>query len=132
MSCLIQVTGVSQADIDDVAKFGPILIDYLQADPKTRKQNLSESYPAEVNERLIILENTGKRIFKKWAKIIRLFGKPGSITRKPILLFFSIYLIMVITLLFPINFLIFGTYKLLFKKRLNSKLEYFSKNIKSA
>ncbi len=121
--------GVSRQDIENASRFGSIILDYLQTDPGKGKPTLSKDYPAEVNARLIGLERTGRRAFKIWARLINALGEPRSWARKPILLSFIVYLVVAMTVLFPVNYLIYLLHRIFNKKGLQKKTEYYSKNL---
>ena len=123
--------GVSREDIEDLSRFGIVIENHLSQGSLEKRTNLSAEYPAPVEQRLIFIENTGKRIFKIWARVIRRFGGPGSVRRKPVVLIFSIYLIVVMTIFFPINKLSFLLQKIFNKRKLQTATTYYSKNIGS-
>ena len=122
----LPAAGVNEEDITALSQYGEVLqAAVLQ---NQLEQNFSEDYPTEVQPNLILLEQNGKRIFKKWAGLIRLFGGPGSLSRLPLLLLFSVYLITAISIMFPVNILVFQLYKTLFRRKLEQRVDSYSKN----
>ncbi|MBU2512616.1 dialkylresorcinol condensing enzyme DarA [bacterium] len=121
--------GVSNEDIKNASKFGNVIKDYLAPDNPDLKANLSLDHPAEVEKRFVVVEKSAKRIFRVWARFIRLFGKPGSLTRKPIILIFTIYMFTVISLFFFINKGVFFLIKTFKGKELERRADYFAKNL---
>jgi hypothetical protein len=120
--------GVSQRDIEGASRFGNIILDYLHRRPTENKPRLSETYPAEVNPKLIGNERTGRRVFNIWARLIKAAGPSGSRARKLLLRFFMVYLVVVMVAAFPINYLIYLLQRILNKKGLQKKVAYYSKN----
>jgi hypothetical protein len=125
---LLPSAGVSQRDIEGASRFGNVILDYLQRNPTENKPRLCENYPAEVNPKLMGNERTGRRVFKIWARLIKSVGNSGSSARKLILRFFMVYLVVVMIVAFPFNYLIYLLQRILNKKGLQKKVEYYSKN----
>ena len=119
--------GVSESDIQQAPRFGEIILQYLKSGDYQSAKNLSHHYPAEVIPRLISVEKAGRRVFTIWAKLIRRLGKQGSWLRIPFLLLFMVYLITVISLLFPLTFILYHLKRVLNPKALLKDVDYFSK-----
>ncbi len=71
-----------------------------------------------VTPRLAMSERAGFRAFKVWSKLIRAFGQRGSWQRRPILLVFSIYLIVMVLTVVPTSLLLQWLLSPLLKSRL--------------
>lgn len=100
--------GVSQKDINDSVKFGPIISHYL------KENTLSKLQPALLNAGAVIIKpfliTTDKRaniIFEKWAKIIQSKGPVNSEKRGIWLKIFKYYLLIAIWVVAPIVFILF-------------------------
>ncbi len=119
--------GVSDNDIQQAKKFGIIILEYLQSGSYKTAKSLHEQHPAEVIPRLISIERAGNRVFKLWARVIKSIGTQGSWLRTPFLLLFMVYLVTVISLLFPVTFLLYHMKRVLNPASLAKDIEYFSK-----
>ncbi len=118
--------GVSRQDIDGAGRYGSLLLQYVLDDPENRPATLFEQCPAEVDPRLIGVEQAGRRVFKIWAKLIRSRGEPGDRSRTLRVRAFMVYLTLVLTLLFPLTYLVYRIQKLVNPKGLQRKVAYFS------
>ena len=120
--------GVSQKDIDEAIKFGPIIYDHLQSGNYNNLQN------ALLNENAVVIKpflvTTDKRanvIFSKWAKLIRSKGDKNSPKRRFWTKFFNYYLLFAIWIIAPIVFILFlFTYIFSITKIKNDRLYYSS------
>lgn len=119
--------GVSQKDINQASIFGEIILQYLLSDDCKTQENLTHKYPAEVMPRLIGVEKAGRRVFTLWAKLISTMGKPGAFLRKPFLLLFMVYLITVISIVFPLTYFTYQLKRLLHPKAIKKDMDYYSK-----
>lgn len=124
---LLPKAGVSDSDINQASESGEIILQYLNSGSYKTQKNLSHKHPAEVSARLFSVEKAGQRIFRIWAKFIRAIGKPGSLLRKPFLLIFMVYLITVISIIFPITYFTFQLKRLLRPKSIKKDIVYYSK-----
>jgi len=119
--------GVADSDIQQAPLFGEIILQYLESGDYQSAKSLSHRYPAEVIPRLISVEKAGNRVFIVWAKLIQNIGRQGHWLRIPFLLLFMIYLITVISLLFPLTFILYHLKRVLKPKALLKDVDYFSK-----
>jgi len=119
--------GVSEDDINQASAFGEIILEYLLSDNYKAHKNLAQEHPAEVMPRLIGVEKAGRRVFTLWAKLISTMGKPGAFLRKPFLLIFMVYLITVITIVFPLTYFTYQFKRLLNPKAIKKDMDYYSK-----
>jgi len=118
--------GVAPEDIDGARSHGAVLAEYLHRPPEDRQTTLFEQCPAEVDARLIGAEKAGRRVFKIWARLIRSRGRPGDRARTPLLRVFIVYLALVITVLFPITYLVYRIRRVVSSRKLREEVEYFS------
>jgi hypothetical protein len=111
--------GVSPEEIHGARRFGLALADGLNKDQeKSGQPMLSGLRAVVVNPRLAISERAGKRAFRVWSKLIRLFGDRGQWRRRPVLLLFVMYLIVLIVTVVPISLLLQWLLSPLLKPRL--------------
>jgi hypothetical protein len=118
--------GVSRQDIDAAGRDGSVLLQYLLEGTEQQPATLFEQCPAEVDPRLIGVERAGRRVFTIWAKLLRSRGAPGDRSRTLWVRAFMVYLTLVLTLLFPLTYLVYRVQKLVNPKALQRKVAYFS------
>ena len=98
----------------------------MQKPPETREATLFERCPAEVDPRLIGVEKAGRRVFTIWAKLIRSRGGPQDRSRTLRVRAFMVYLVGVITFLFPLTYLVYRIRKLIAPGGIQREVAYFS------
>ena len=99
--------GVAPEEIEKASRFGRALADALDHDgEKSGAPMLSGLRATTVNPRLALSEKAGQRAFRVWSKLIRIFGKRGQWRRRPILLVFVLYLIVLILTVVPLSLLV--------------------------
>lgn len=115
----LPAAGVSPEEIRQASRFGLALADGLNNDQeKSGLTMLAGLRAVTVNPRLAISERAGKRAFGVWSKLIRLFGKRGQWRRRPALLLFALYLIILILSVVPLSLLLQWLFSPLLKPRL--------------
>lgn len=106
------IFGLSSAGIDEIEikktqRFGKALVDALKSDKEKENKSLLYGLKAvEVNTKLIKSEKIGTKSFTIWGGLIRKIGKPGDIKRKPIVMLYLIFLLLMIITVVPINMII--------------------------
>lgn len=111
--------GVAPEEIRRARRFGRALADALAHDrEKSAHPMLTGLCAVTVNPRLAISERAGRRAFGVWSRLIRAFGQRGSWQRRPILLVFSIYLIVMVLTVVPTSLLLQWLLSPLLKSRL--------------
>lgn len=99
--------GISEKDIQNASRFGEAIIEGLNVNKETSGQPLVSGLgAAKTDYGLIKSEKIGFRSFKIWGKLIRKTGKPGEIARKPILIIYLVFLILMIITIVPVNMLL--------------------------
>ena len=104
--------GMSEAGIDpielrDSSRFGKALLKALQEDKEKENISLLHGLKAvEVNPKLIRSEKIATKSFKIWGGWIRKLGSPGSNKRKPVVLLYLVFLLLIIMTIVPINMVI--------------------------
>lgn len=97
--------GVSQEDIDNAQRFGKAILQGLLNNRET--ESLCTGLKAcRVDEKLIPSEKMATKSFKIWGALIRKLGDPGSTQRKPAVLLYLVFLLLIILTVVPINMLI--------------------------
>jgi hypothetical protein len=99
--------GISQKDIDDASRFGKAIIFGLAQGKEKSVLPLCDGLGAvNVNIKLIKSEKIATKSFKIWGSLIRKIGKPGDFKRKPVVLLYLIFLLLIIVTIVPLNMLI--------------------------
>ncbi|WP_152207154.1 dialkylrecorsinol condensing enzyme [Marinobacter changyiensis] len=98
--------GVSQRDITGCDRFGIRIRERLQAGNALDETLLRGLHAVTVDDRLISSERTGKRAFRLWGRLLRAVGPAGSWQRRPVLAFYSVFLIAMILTVVPLGVLV--------------------------
>ncbi|WP_191858276.1 dialkylrecorsinol condensing enzyme DarA [Hanstruepera ponticola] len=124
--------GVSQKDIDEATKFGPIILNHLQKNDFTGLQNnLLEKNAVKIKPFLITVDKRANVIFSKWAQFIQSKGDKNAPKRQFWVKIFNYYLLFVIWFIAPIVFILFLlTYLPLYGKIKRDKVYYASVALK--
>ncbi|MCH2221415.1 MAG: hypothetical protein MK097_14005, partial [Dechloromonas sp.] len=111
--------GVAPEEIKEARRFGRALADALDSNAERSGQPMLRGLRAvTVNPRLAISERAGRRAFGVWSRLIRAFGQRGSWQRRPALLVFSLYLIVMVLTVVPTSLLLQWLLSPLLKSRL--------------
>lgn len=118
--------GVSETDIKRSIRFGRALRDALEADLEQRNAPLLSGLAAvEAQPQLLVSERAGSRSFYLWGKLLRVAGPPGAWQRKPLLVFYVIFLLAIIVTVVPISLALQTLLRPLIKRRLAAlKIEF--------
>ncbi|WP_104734925.1 hypothetical protein [Hanstruepera ponticola] len=124
--------GVSQKDIDEATKFGPIILNHLQKNDFIGLQNsLLEKNAVKIKPFLITVDKRANVIFSKWAQFIQSKGDKNAPKRQFWVKIFNYYLLFVIWFIAPIVFILFLlTYLPLYGKIKRDKVYYASVALK--
>jgi len=110
---------VAPEEIRAARRFGQALAAALDRNDETTGQPMLSGLRAvTVNPRLAISERAGRRAFGVWSRLIRAFGQRGSWQRRPALLVFSLYLIVMVLTVVPSSLLLQWLLSPLLKSRL--------------
>jgi hypothetical protein len=113
--------GVASSDITGAARFGRALVDaLLDGREQSEQPMLCGLRAVSVDPSLLVSERAGQRVFGVWAGLIRLFGKPGQLRRRPVLLLFVIYLVSAIILVVPLSLALQWLFAPLLKNRMKA------------
>ena len=111
--------GVSENDIQRSIRFGRALRDALAADLEQHDAPLLSGLAAvEAQSQLMVSERAGTRSFYLWGKLLRAAGPPGAWQRKPLLVFYVIFLLAIIVTVVPISLTLQTLLRPLIKRRL--------------
>ncbi|RRS30017.1 MAG: dialkylresorcinol condensing enzyme [Epsilonproteobacteria bacterium (ex Lamellibrachia satsuma)] len=113
--------GISQRDIDEASRFGErlkiALKDNKEKEGKPILQNLGA---VNVDGKLIASEIIATRSSKIWGKIIKLFGKKRSFGRRVGLTLYSIFLVLLVFTIVPLNIMVRKLLNIFQKEKLRS------------
>lgn len=99
--------GILQSDIDNASRFGKRLNEALKADKEKEAKPLLRNLDAvNINGKLIASEIIGTKSFKIWAKIVKFCGNKNSIGRKIAVTFYTIFLVILVFTIVPLNILV--------------------------
>ncbi|MDC0932237.1 dialkylresorcinol condensing enzyme [Arcobacteraceae bacterium] len=118
--------GVSQSEIESASRFGRAIQQGLDNDNEQSFKSLCYGLGAvNVNEKLIKSEQIATRSFEIWGKLIRKLGKPGDFKRKPVVMLYLVFLLLIIMTVVPINMLIQIINRKINKKSVELQKEHF-------
>jgi len=118
--------GISDEDIRFSSRFGKAILKGLLENKKQNNTSFCHGLGAVcVNEKLIRSEQIGIKSFHIWGKIIRKIGKVGDIKRKPIVLLYLFFLILMIITVVPINMIVQTINRKINKNKVNLQKEYY-------
>jgi hypothetical protein len=107
-----RLLGLPPAGIDDTSiaqarRFGHALRDGLRANAERESGPMLHGLQAcEANPGLLVSERAGTRSFYLWGKLLRAAGAPQAPMRKPLLLLYIVFLILLILTVVPISLLL--------------------------
>lgn len=120
--------GISPADVSTAGRFGHAIAAALASDTLDgRRPVLQGLRAATVDDRLIASERIGKRSFRIWGRLLRLFGKPGAPARRPVLVIYVIFLVAMILTVVPLSMLLRALLRPLLAQRLQEAKDAFER-----
>jgi len=118
--------GISDKDIEEADRFGPIILDSVENDNLNGLQGrLLEEKSVEIMPSILSIEKKGKKIFRIWSKFILKKGGPGNPAREPRLKMFKWYLLFVIFIVSPIVTMFFYLTYPLFHFKIKRDINYY-------
>ena len=122
----LPMAGVAAAEIKRSIRFGRALRDALHADLEQGDAPLLRGLGAvEAQPQLLVSERAGSRSFYLWGKLLRLAGPPGAWQRKPLLVFYVIFLLGIIVTVVPLSLALQRLLRPLLRQRLAAlKIEF--------
>lgn len=123
---LIPKAGVAEKEIVASERFGRRIRDRLRFKGEVSPDMFQGLSAVRVNEGLISSEKTAKRAFRLWGRLLRSLGPHGAWQRKPVLAFYSVFLVAMILTVVPAGMLIKRLISPLTRKRTAKQKAYFS------
>lgn len=118
--------GIAEEDIKNACRFG-LAIEHglLKNYEKSGQPMLGGLSAVNTDYSLIQSEKVGYRSFRVWGKLLRKIGKRGDPKRKPILVLYLVFLILMILTVVPVNIILKRISTLFFKtQQAHTKSEY--------
>ncbi|MDD5385572.1 MAG: dialkylresorcinol condensing enzyme [Sulfuricurvum sp.] len=120
----LSAAGISQDVIQKSTRFGEAIVKGLASNKEVENAPMLHGLGAVcVDPRFIASEKIGKRSFRIWGKLIRLFGKRGSWSRRPILGIYVLFLITLIVSVVPLNMALQSIIRRLFKGKMDKIIQ---------
>lgn len=99
--------GIHQDEITAASRFGRAIVQALENNWEKENRSLCHGLNAvNVNEKLIKSEKIGKKSFLIWGKLIRQMGAAGNKKRYPAIALYTVFLIVIILTVVPINMMV--------------------------
>jgi hypothetical protein len=123
--------GLPSAGIDDTRiaqteRFGHAICDGLRTDAELKATPMLQGLRACVaNPGLLVSERAGTRSFYLWGKLLRAAGEPRAPLRKPLLLLYIVFLVMLIVTVVPVSLLLQALFRPLLKRRMQVLKQQF-------
>ncbi|MEO7997464.1 MAG: dialkylresorcinol condensing enzyme [Gemmatimonadaceae bacterium] len=123
---LIPRAGVKPEQITASVRFGDRMADVLRRDGAIDEHLLQGLGAVRINEKLIASEKTARRSFLIWGKLFRSLGPTGAMARKPVIIFYFVFLFTLIVTFIPISILIKKLLAPFAKAHVASQKAYFA------
>lgn len=118
--------GISQKDIKDASRFGHAIKEALEKDLEKDHKSICRGLNAvNVNEKLIKSEQIGTKSFIIWGKLIRKIGKAGDLKRRPFIALYTLFLILMIITVVPINMIVQTIIRKINKNKIQEQKAYY-------
>ncbi|MCD6433096.1 MAG: dialkylresorcinol condensing enzyme, partial [Sulfurimonas sp.] len=118
--------GILQREIDQTAKFGKRLNEALKQNREKEGKPLLKNLGAvNVNGKLIASEIIATRSSKIWAKLIKLFGSKDSFGRKVGMTIYSVFLVILVFTVVPLNIMVRKILNIFQKEKLKALEEKY-------
>jgi len=115
---LIPRAGVAPEKIAACSRFGQRIAQALATDAPLDESLLSGLAAVQVNTAVLASEKAGRRSFQLWGSLLRKLGPQGSWQRKPVLLLYIVFLVLLILTVVPASFALRWLLKPWLKQRL--------------
>jgi hypothetical protein len=100
----LPAAGISEPDISNCRRFGLALRDALHDNAERGTQPLLRGLQAcDADPHLYVSERAGTRSFHLWGKLLRAMGEPGQWRRRPFLMAYVVFLILLILTVVPLS-----------------------------
>ena len=99
--------GIDPKQINNTKRFGKAIVEALKNDKEKEHIPLLQGLKAvEVNSKLIRSEKIATKSFHIWGSLIQKLGEPGDIKRKPVVILYLMFLLLIIVTIVPINMIV--------------------------
>jgi len=99
--------GIAKKEIENASRFGHAILKGLMQDKEKKNESLCHGLGAvNVDIKLIKSEKIATKSFTIWGKIIRAIGEPENVWRKPVVMLYVVFLLLIILTVVPINMII--------------------------
>ncbi|MGA9852088.1 MAG: dialkylresorcinol condensing enzyme [Gammaproteobacteria bacterium] len=123
---LIPRAGVKPEQICNSRRFGERIAQALNANQPIDAGVLRGLGAVKVNTQLIATERAARRSFLAWGALLRALGKQGAWARKPVVMIYIVFLILLLITVLPISALLKTLAAPLLRKRIVAQQAYFS------
>jgi hypothetical protein len=123
---LIPRAGVKPEQIAASRRFGERILDVLKRGGVPDTTLLQGLGAVKVNTRLIATEKAARRSFLAWGALLRALGPQGSLQRKPVVLFYIVFLVVLLIVVLPLSMLLKTLTAPLLRGRIAAQQAYFS------
>ncbi len=118
--------GVNKSQIEGASRFGRAIKYALENNLEKEEKSICSGLKAvKVDEKLIKSEQIGTKSFMIWGKFIRKIGKRGDNKRKPFIFLYTIFLILMIITVVPINMIIQTIIRKINKDKIKKQKDYY-------
>lgn len=118
--------GIGEKEMQDSARFGHAIWQGLAQDREKALLPLCEGLQAvNVNEKFIKSEKIGTKSFHIWGKLIQKFSKKEEAKRTLFILLYTLFLILMILTVVPLNMLLQSIVRKLNKARVRKEKEFY-------
>lgn len=116
---MLPPAGIDAASIEAAGRFGQALRDALRGNQERGPGPLLAGLQAvQANPRLLVSEKAGTRSFYLWGKLLRAAGKAGQWRRRPLLVLYVVFLVILILSVVPLSLALQALLRPLLKRRL--------------
>jgi hypothetical protein len=123
---LIPRAGVKPEQIEASRRFGERIAQVLGRGATLDAGLLQGTGAVRVNTRLIATEKAARRSFLAWGALLRALGPQGSLQRKPVVLFYIVFLVTLLIVVLPLSMLLKTLAAPLLRGRIAAQQAYFS------
>lgn len=118
--------GIAEDEINKAVRFGAAIENGLMNDrEKTGLPLLKGLRAVEVDVSLLQSEKIGYRSFRIWGKLLRSIGSQGDVKRKPVLVIYILFLLLMIVTVVPVTMLLKRILSPLFRQRYQTLKEVY-------
>ena len=118
--------GISDADMQDMQRFGCRLVEVLNENRPLDKSLFQNMGAVKIDEKLMMSEKVGHRSFYIWGKLLLKCGQISPVFRQAMLYFYIVFLIILILTVVPLSAVVKRLLKPLLKEKLARQKRYFA------